>query len=242
MTTRLNVIVFTEGGYSIHVNDKLFIQTTNPIISLKSAIDTISTLFGNVVVSYEDTSGNDVGQEQLNKYKTNVNMTLDNVDIDALNQKIGFTAKTGAYKETFKSTIEETEEDTKTINHDEIPVDKNTTNIPVGDVECPEVGDLIYVDGMQGLLSTINGGVVTVSMVFKSTDSIVVDEIEHDISYYNDYEDEYVEDTDIEEITEDNILVEVEEFPGTYFSWSLLRKQQNELQQKYGYKPACKVF
>ena len=222
----------TSNGYEIRVNDELFIQATNPIMSAMDMINVLNSgrLFGNNVMIESEFDTN----AKINMDLGNTNSQNEEIDFDKLNEEIGFGANTHAYRNTFFNT-DTTIEDEPKENVNESTND--TVNEPVGNVECPEVGDLVYIDGQNGLLSTITGGVCTVSMIYKSEDPVVVDTIEHAV--YNEEWDE--EEEEIEEITENNILFEVDEFPGTYFSWTMLKDKQELLQLKYGYKPACKI-
>lgn len=229
MTNTIEVQDLGNNSYTITVNGELFIQTSNPILNLNEIINVFKNdaLFNDCEIIYKIEE----------KVSANINMDLENksdIDFDKLNEEIGFEANTHAYRDTFFNT------DTTIKNEPKENVNKSTNanvNEPVGNVECPEVGNLVYIDGQEGLLSTITGGVCTVSMIYKSEDLVVVDTIEHDV--YNEVWDE--EEVEIEEITENNILFEVDEFPGTYFSWTMLKDKQDELQLKYGYKPACKI-
>ncbi len=45
---------------------------------------------------------------------------------------------------------------------------------PVGEVEQPEIGDLIYVECIQGILKNVFGGVATVSNVVEDNDNIMI--------------------------------------------------------------------
>ena len=153
------------------------------------------------------------------------------IDFDKLNDKVNFVANTGKYKNTFNN---DKVFETDNVNIEPTVVNKTTTsNAPVGDVDKPNVGDLIYIDSVKGILSTILGGVCTVSMVYESEHAIVTDTIEYESFGFDIEEDEFDG-----EVEENNILVEIEEFPGRYFSWSLLRDKQNELQKQFGYTPA----
>lgn len=234
MLTRIEVNKLSNtNGYEIYVNDELFIQATNPIMSAMDMINVLNSgrLFGNNIAIESDFDMNAKINMDLGG---NNSQDETDLDFDKLNEEIGFEANTHAYRDTFFNT------DTTIEDKPKEDVNKSTNanvNEHVGNVECPEVGDLVYIDGQEGLLSTITGGVCTVSMIYKSDDPVVVDTIEHDV--YNDEWDE--EEVEIEEITENNILFEVDEFPGTYFSWTMLKDKQDELQLKYGYKPACKI-
>jgi hypothetical protein len=139
--------------------------------------------------------------------------------------------------ETEESTEDEAEEETATDEQDE-----SRRHVPVGAVERPEIGDLIYIDGMKSVLRTILGGVATVSAIHDTDTYVPNGESGSFIDDQYDDEDEDFGDEEHEvETTEANIMVEIEEFPGTYFSWSMLRARQEELAEQYGYKPAQQV-
>jgi len=91
--------------------------------------------------------------------------------------------------------------------------------VPVGNVEIPKLGNLVYVNGFDGFLRKITGGIGTVHMVF---DEETKAEVKPD--------DE-----------PESVLVELEEVPGVYFSWNELKDEQAELKNKYGYKPVCSI-
>jgi hypothetical protein len=113
-------------------------------------------------------------------------------------------------------------------------------NEPVGNVDVPKLGDLIYVDGLDGILRKITGGVGTVHLVYNANDKVEV----ATTSVPNPDFDEDDEDSEefIDKVeTGSNILVELEEIPGAYFSWTEIKSRQTELRAKYGYKPACVV-
>lgn len=120
---------------------------------------------------------------------------------------------------------------------------ESNRHVPVGAVERPEIGDLIYIDGMKSILQTILGGVATVSAIH-DTDTYVPNGESGsfiDDQYEDEDEDGDYNGDETAETTEANIMVEIEEFPGTYFSWSMLRARQEELAEQYGYKPAQRV-
>lgn len=113
-------------------------------------------------------------------------------------------------------------------------------NEPIGNVEVPKIGDLIYVDGLDGILRKITGGVGTVHLVYNANDKVEVSsKLVENPNFDEEDEDsaEFIEETE----TGTNILVELEEIPGAYFSWSEIKSRQTELKAKYGYKPVCVI-
>lgn len=115
----------------------------------------------------------------------------------------------------------------------------SVSNEPIGNVEVPKLGDLVYVDGMDGILRKITGGVGTVHLVYNANDKVevgteMVANPEHDEDEEDDNEPEFIN----QSIVGSNILIELEEIPGVYFSWAGIKDNQTQLKAKYGYKPA----
>lgn len=108
----------------------------------------------------------------------------------------------------------------------------NVINEPVGNTDKPKLGDLVYVAGIDGILRKITGGVGTVHMVYNSDECVEanIGDVENDDIVLGD-----------EDVVVNNVLIELEEIPGVYFSWNELKNSQTELKAKYGYKPACVI-
>lgn len=110
-------------------------------------------------------------------------------------------------------------------------VEEKSNKEPVGNVPVPQLGDLVYVEGLQGFLKTVTGGVGTVHMVYTGKNNVPTQEFSHE------------DDEDENDFTSSgtNLLIELEEVPGAYFNWNDLKDAQGALKSKYGYKPACLV-
>lgn len=142
------------------------------------------------------------------------------------------TAKNlGAYKKvTERNDIEDYRAESTSEKHGEGNVEEKSNKEPVGNVPIPQLGDLVYVEGLQGFLKTVTGGVGTVHMVYTGKNNVPTQEFSHD-------------DDDENDVTSSgtNLLIELEEVPGAYFNWNDLKDAQGALKSKYGYKPACLV-
>lgn len=216
--------VFISGkSYTIEVNGKIIVQCNDPIIPFKDLLLHLGfDLSKNKVEIYDGGNVTSIEAENTN-VDVDVDSVIESTDLDSVISSMNDTfvsPNLGKYRETFEN---------KEIPKQETKQEKTSTKTeskhePVGSVDCPNEGDLIYVDGITGILSNVIGGVGTVMTVYKSGVEIDKDE---DEEYF--------------ETTEENILIELEEIPGHYFSWSLLRSQQATLKNKYGYKPACKI-
>ena len=224
-------VFITGKGYTIEHDGNVIVKCNEALVPFKELLQHLGfDLSTNKVEIYD-------GENVIMSETSNVS-SPDNIDDVIASMNATFISPNlGKYRETFEdinSTNTVTEkpayvEEQNAANH-------TPKNRPVGSVDCPEEGNLIYVDGIQGVLSNITGGIGTVMTIYLSNDSIVVDNDDReDWDEDEDYDDNY----SIEE--ENNILVELEEVPGHYFSWSLLRSQQSVLENKYGYKPVCKI-
>lgn len=170
----------------------------------------------------------------IDDYKKNItfddNTGLIDVNVDTfdkINDSIDFhTPNMSAYnRQNVGVQLDLPTEKTLIVNDESISIVQNE---PIGNIDVPKIGDLVYIEGVQGILKTVMGGVGTVGMVFFN-------------KINNDFEedDDNVEEEDIEDIEiKSNILIELEEIPGQYFSWDELKSKQNDLKLKYGYKPA----
>jgi hypothetical protein len=229
-------VFITGKGYTVEHNGNVIVKCNESLVPFKELLQHLGFDLSTNKVEIYDGEG-----ENASKYETTNMSSIDNIDnIDDVIASMNATfvsPNLGKYRETFEdnnSTNIVTEkpayvEEQHAANH-------TPKNRPVGSVDCPEEGNLIYVDGIQGVLSNITGGIGTVMTIYLSNDSIVVDNDDReDWDEDEDYDDNY----STEE--ENNILVELEEVPGHYFSWSLLRSQQSVLENKYGYKPVCKI-
>lgn len=154
-------------------------------------------------------------------------------DLDSIIAKVNGTmtaGNLGAYKKvTERNDIDDY---TKTNETATVAiVEEKSNKEPVGNVPVPQLGDLVYVEGLQGFLKTVTGGVGTVHMVYTGKNNVPTQEFSHD------------DDEDENDFTSSgtNLLIELEEVPGAYFNWNDLKDAQSALKSKYGYKPACLV-
>lgn len=210
----ITVITLQNSAYAIYVDGKKIIQCDSPISTFNTVIKSLN-LDGKVEVHLADVLPNELGDEAYEKELKEAVQESSDIDFDAINGTINFNAPNlGAYRKMLSD--EPTEEIIE--NGNESVEEENPTYTPdfqpVGNVECPQLGDLIYVDGLDGFLAKIRGGVGTVGMVYDNTKA---------------------------ENCEQNILIELEEIPGHYFNWNELADIQTDLKEKYGYKPACKI-
>lgn len=149
--------------------------------------------------------------------------------INAVNAKI-HAPNLGAYKKNHNVDYEIETYDNTEIEEDVV---EGNSNEPVGDVDVPNVGDLIYVEATKGILRVTTGGVATVSTVFKQT-------LEGTMQVLSEEDEENELEPELIEL--ENIMVETEEMPGVYFNWSELRNKQNDLKKAFGYKPSTVLF
>jgi hypothetical protein len=182
--------------------------------------------------SYFEKINNSINFDQLeSKFET----PEDDFDFEKIINSINFDAPNlGKYKT--KTQLEIFVDDI--INNE---ISKQSSNEPVGSVLIPKLGDLIYVEGVNGNLRIITGGVGTVAMIYDNTNSNVEDDATDEVEYFSRdekyYYDEEFEDEEFEDDVVKNILIELEEIPGQYFSWNELCPMQEDLKIKYGYKP-----
>lgn len=225
-------------GYDIQHNGEMIVKCVEPFVPFKDLL--INLGFDLNVERVEIHEGDNITDGAFNN-------TEDSDDIDSVIKSMNnsFSAPNlGKYKQTFDSNDDKDDNVQSSLNdntNSKKQESKKESNVPVGSVECPNEGDLIYVDGIVGVLSKITGGVGTVMTIYKSNDPITIYTENASFDEDDDYEDYEDDDYEDQNICENNILVELEEVPGHYFSWSLLRSKQDALQKKYGYKPVCKL-
>lgn len=215
-----------NGGYMITHNDKVIINTSSkPIRTYHEVID---SLFPNAKVYIDSETCIDNDSKDIKNSKETFE---NNINLDEFNP-FKDTVEFGKYKETFAHVVFE---DDEFEEYNEEPIGKNGTTEPIdGDVDVPSMGDIIYIDGITQTLCKITGGLATVLSVKETTDPVVVDTM---IDAYDEYSEEYSE----KDICENNVLVELEEFPGTFVSWTMLKEKQDELSDKYNYTTAKKI-
>ena len=230
--------VFISGkSYTIEVNGKIIVQCNDPIIPFKDLLLHLGfDLSKNKVEIYDGGNVTSIEAENTN-VDVDVDSVIESTDLDSVISSMNDTfvsPNLGKYRETFEN--KEITYIGQKIIQEKTSTKTESKHEPVGSVDCPNEGDLIYVDGITGILSKVIGGVGTVMTVYKSGVEIDVDTDDRE-----DWDSDEDEDEEYFETTEENILIELEEIPGHYFSWSLLRNQQATLKNKYGYKPACKI-
>lgn len=204
------ITLSNSNAYAIYVNGKKVIQCDSPMTTFNSIVKSM-----NLPTPIEVYSMTHFPEyiENENAPSESKEVSSDDIDFDTVNSKINFTApKLGAYRAVVNDETPNVEEEY--VESDESEETETASFEPVGNVEMPSLGDLIYVEGMDGMLAKIRGGVGTVGMVY---------------------------DNEKAENCEQNILIELEEIPGHYFNWNQLADVQDELKAKYGYKPACKI-
>lgn len=218
--------VFIIGkGYTIQYNGKTIVKCNEALVPFKELLQHLGYDLSTVKVEIHDGEGAE---------NVEVESASSEDDIIASMNETFVSPNLGKYRTTFENDyVQNPAPEQKTQKQNPESSQKHE---PVGAVECPVEGDLIYVDGIQGVLSTITGGVGTVMTIYHSNDTIDVDTDDRE-----DWDEDEDDDCQYEQYQENNILVELEEVPGHYFSWSLLRSQQSSLKTKYGYKPVCKL-
>jgi hypothetical protein len=244
----MNVIVITKRNSASYA---IYNESGNCIVRCNDPETTFNDLLKNIGITYTNVFVYE--QDSLPLRYSNVsdihdsNEDNNDVNFDDINDTISFDAPgIDKYRNLVSANIIATPETPEKETVDVVTESKiNSKKYPVGNVEKPQTGDLIYVDGIKGILKTIFGGVGTVATVYMNDklDMKTGTEFIED-SYLDEDEDgeEYEEDSSYEEdIIEKNILVELEEVPGHFFSWSLLKEQQEELANTYGYKPVSSL-
>lgn len=212
----ITVITLQNSAYAIYLDGKKIIQCDSPMSTFNTVIKSLN-LVGKVEVHLADVLPNALGDDAFGEELKQAVEDSTDIDFVAINETINFNAPNlGAYRKMLSD--EPVDEIIETDTVDESVEEENAYYEPdfqpVGNVDCPQLGDLVYVDGLDGFLAKIRGGVGTVGMVYDNTKA---------------------------ENCQQNILIELEEIPGHYFNWNDLAYFQTELKEKYGYKPACKI-
>lgn len=223
-----------NNGYDIEHNGEMIVKCVEQLVPFKELLINLGFDLNTEKVEIHDGS---------NSENIESSQSIESTDVDSVIASMNATFSApnlGKYKQTFESQTNTQSSLTDDNVNSQKESSKKESNVPVGSVECPNEGDLIYVDGIVGVLSTVTGGVGTVMTIYKSNDPITVYN-ENSSNVDDEFDEDYDEDYDDQNIVENNILVELEEVPGHYFSWSLLRSKQTSLQEKYGYKPVCKL-
>lgn len=99
----------------------------------------------------------------------------------------------------------------------------------------------VYVDDIQGGLCTLVGGLATINMLWMDASENTVQTgtefRERDFDDDDDDED-FIDESEEIEIREKQVMFAIEEAPGMFFSWSLLKEDQERLKIKFGQTPA----
>jgi len=212
-------------SYAIYSNNRKIVECNDPETTYNELVKNLGVDTSNVQIIemdyFPDTLGNisNIAYIEGSAVLTK-NNNIDNI-IDQINADMQ-APNLGKHKSRTNTTVDnsQTVETSQQTTEDTINM-----NVPVGNVETPKLGDLIYVTGLDGILRKITGGIGTVHLVYNSNKDI------------ENLDDESNEAT----VSNKNILVELEEIPGTYFSWSEIKDKQLELKAKYGYKPVCVI-
>lgn len=232
-------------AYAIYVDGRKIVECNEPESSYNDLVKNIGINIDKVQVFEADsfpmqidtTSGTlkempyvqGILHEVISEHDRNEDRQPGDLDSIIANVNASITAKNlGAYKAVTERNDIEDYKGEGTV-HLEVS-DAKSVKEPVGNVPVPKLGDLVYVEGLQGFLKTVTGGVGTVHMVYEGKNNVPVAE-------YNDFEDDDYTLTQ----NQSNLLIELEEVPGAYFNWNDLKNAQIELKAKYGYKPACLV-
>jgi len=231
MKKNVKIVIKDNGGYSIFKDGINIINTeTNPISTYHEVVDTMFKGYEINIVD-ADNIANDIENTKKEFETKTFNDDVVGVGIDPWEN----SNTTGAYKDTFEnSDIMNMSDSEVEIDEPEVQSENNTNKGPIGYKYKPAMGDIIYIDGVTSTLSKITGGLATVLSVKVTDDDIVTDQIETESL-------EFEDEMEYEDVTEKNILVELEEFPGTFISWTMIREKQDELQDKYGYTTAKKI-
>lgn len=224
------VITGNNGSYKLFENDRCIVNTSKPLVSYHELVE---QLYGadTYFKIYTDESrvtfnNNDNLEESHNTFNDQVNKNSNVENINPFKDDVNL----GKYKETFENeTVIDEQED-----NDSAEVKLNVTRKPIGNyVDVPKPGNIIYIDGVEGTLNKITGGLATVLSVYQDDNNTI------DLNSDCIDEDDWI--VDEENDFEKNILVELEEFPNTFVSWTDIKDSQCELEEKYGYKTAKKI-
>jgi hypothetical protein len=227
-------------AYAIYVDNRKIVECQNPETTYNELVKNIGIDTTNVqIVEMDSFPATLNGQEPQGTVLQNIvsevieERTVGNID-DIINAVNSTTTAPNINK--YKGIVER---QSSGVNQP-VGVPGAQSNEPVGNVEVPKLGDLVYVDGLDGILRKITGGVGTVHMVYNAQDRVEVGVKTVENPDY-DPEDEDSESTiDVAEIGS-NILIELEEIPGIYYQWSFVKDKQKSLKDKYGYKPVCAI-
>lgn len=95
----------------------------------------------------------------------------------------------------------------------------------------------VYVNDVDGVLSSVEGGLGTINMIWIDPNSD--NKVQTGVSY-NEHDDD--DEIDEEPIIEGNIMISIAETPGKFYNWSLLKDEQTHLKYQHGNKPAKIIY
>lgn len=205
-----------NGGFKISENGIVFVQTNTPT----DYEPILSECFPEhkVIIKNENNTFVETNSSSIKQAKDDFKKILDDISEEEINIDPFNGGNTGRYKETF-SNPESIFEDKNTLD-ETTPI--NNVN-PVGEVDMPQPGDIIYIEGVNNMFTKITGGVVTVHKVLVQ---------ENEETVFNNEEYFY----------DENIMVYTNEFPNFMINWTEIKDKQELLKEKYGYRPAQKIL
>jgi hypothetical protein len=101
--------------------------------------------------------------------------------------------------------------------------------------DAPEIGSTIFVDAVNMALKKVTAGFGTVKMCYNTEQeisdvgldtSLIDEEEEDDDDFFSETYDSVFE-------TEKNVIVELEEAPGVFYSWTLIKDKQEQLKSEH---------
>ena len=161
MTT---IVTLKSGAYAIYdANGVKILQCNEPINTFNEVVKNIGVDTENVQIIDAETFPDVLGDKYITKSVTEAGQTNLESVIDKVNASIS-----GIHDSEMQ-----TYEDAGVLNgqtddeaFEEAGIDATqSAKVPVGNVELPDIGDLVYVEGVRGVLRVITGGVGTVSLI-----------------------------------------------------------------------------
>jgi len=175
MTT---IVTLKSGAYAIYDTEGIkIVQCNEPINTFNEVVKNIGIDTENVQIIDDETFPDVFCDKYITTTVTENGQTnLDNV-INIVNASIsGHDREMKMYEDAgiLDSVLEI---DTNAGNvYVSVPKEQSTKE-PVGNIEIPLIGDLVYVEGVRGVLRIITGGVGTVAMINDDNSLIELEEI-----------------------------------------------------------------
>lgn len=209
-------------AYAIYVEGQKIAECFEPVATSNELVKNLGVDITEVQVIEMESFPTFIGQGHLVGFiaqEIAKEVITEQTDIDSIINKVnaGIKAPNQNKRSNRNSVVDETSDEKESSYGTEETTD-NTT--PVGNVEIPGLGNLVYVNGFDGFMRKIAGGIGTVHLV------------------YDEETKQQVKDGD----EPGSVLVELEEIPGIYFSWNTVKDEQEKLKEKYGYKPVCSII